>query len=66
VNIQRLFERLRLHHVGIKTRAAPERIDSGSQGLLIGVNEQFKPKLFDAAVAKGDHFTKFPRRVDVQ
>ena len=39
VKVERLPERLRLHHVGIEPRAASERINAVRQTLMIGMND---------------------------
>jgi len=66
VLIERLFERDRLHHVGMHRRTVSERADARAHALLIDVDDQVEAKFGGAAIAKRDHLLKFPGSVHVQ
>ena len=66
VQIQRLFERVRLHDFGVLF-AVLTRVNSQFEPLMIDVNNQFDTQLiFDVVVAELDHLLEFPSRIDMQ
>src|SRR5262249_22341422 len=55
VQVERLAQRLRLHHVGVKLRAVGDRRNAALEPVRIGVNDEVEPELAHARVAERDH-----------
>lgn len=64
---ERLFQRLRLHHVGVNLASMRDWIDSSAQSFGIGIDDEIEPELFaHVPVAICVHVAKFPGRIDVE
>ena len=66
VKVQRLPQRLGLHHVGMPRRTVAERADILPDAVGVDMDQQIEAEFADALVAKGDHLAKLPGRIDVQ
>ena len=66
IMIERLPQRLRLHHVGMQFRSAGYRIDAASEALFVDMHDQIEAELAGAGIAKRDHLAELPGGVDVQ
>ena len=64
--IERLAQRLRLHHVGMELRPAGDRIDAAREAVAVDVRDQLEAEFVDAGIAERDHLAEFPGGVDVQ
>jgi len=64
--VERLLQRLGLHHLGVQRRAGSDRVDALGQPVLIGVHDKLDPEPRGGRVAKRDHLAKLPGRVDMQ
>jgi hypothetical protein len=65
-HVERLFERLRLHDVGVARRAMAERGDIVAKPVRVGVGDQIKAVPGCHRIAEGDHLGKLPAGIDVQ
>jgi hypothetical protein len=66
VVIERLFERLRLHDVRVQRRTVAERVDIHLDARGVDVDKEIEPESLGGFVAKRDHLTELPGRIDVQ
>ena len=66
VFVERLLEALRLHYVGVQTRARVDRIDAGANTLLVDMDDEIEAEVLRMLVAEGDHLAELPCRVDVE
>ena len=65
-SVERLLQRLGLHHLGVQAGAGRERVDAARDAVLVDVHDELQPDRADRFVAEGDHLAEFPGRVDVQ
>ena len=66
VPVERLLERLRLHHVRVHPGAMTQRSDAACHTVLIDVNDEIKPMPGGGFIAEPDHFPELPGGVHVQ
>ncbi len=64
--VERLLQRLGLHHRGMQHRARCDRADAARQPFWIDMNDQLEPKAPRRRVAKFDHLAELPGRVDME
>src|SRR5579883_1363217 len=64
--IERLLQRVGLHHPVVSDAVVVERVDVVAQAVGVGVYPEIEPEPRRGGVAEGDHVTEFPLRVDVQ
>ncbi len=64
--VERLLQRLGLHHLGMQLRAGSDRIDAAREALRIGVHQQLEAITRRDLIAVADHVAEFPFGVDVQ
>ena len=64
--IQRLFQRLGFHQVGVHRAAVDERVNPHPHALLIDMHQQFEPVPRHHPVAERNHFPEFPGGIDMQ
>src|SRR5205085_2207029 len=53
--IERLLQRLGLHHLRIEGRAVVERVDAAGKPFRVGVNAEVEAKAFCRLVTEADH-----------
>ena len=66
VLVQRLLQRLGLHHVGVHGGAVGQRRDALAHAVLVGVHEHVHVAVRRDAVTERDHLAEFPGGIDVQ
>src|SRR5439155_14000244 len=66
VLVERLLQRLGLHHVRVDDGAVREWIDPAAKAVLVDVYEQVEIVLLRHPVAEGVHLAELPGRVDMQ
>ena len=66
VFVERLAQRHRLHDVGVRVRSMHERADAVAHAVLVDVDEQIEAELARHLVAKLDHLTELPGRIDME
>src|SRR5262249_48336118 len=66
VQVERLAQGLRLHHVGVQLRAMCDRRDAALEPVRVGMNDEVEPELAYAGVAERDHLAEFPGRIDME
>src|SRR5690606_612857 len=64
--VQRLLERLGLHHVGVHGSTVADRADALGEAVRVGPGAQLDPGFLRAAVAERDHLAELPGGVHVQ
>ena len=64
--VQRLLQRLRLHHVGVHGGAVADRPDALRHAILVDVHREGAAGFLGAPVAEGDHLAELPGGVHVQ
>ncbi len=64
--VERLAQRLGLHHLGVDLAARGDGRDAARDALLVDVDAQIEPEPPRRLVAEGDHLAELPGRVDVQ
>ena len=64
--VERLPQRLGLHHLGVELRAGGDRRNAALQPVLVDVDDQIEAEPSRRLVAKGDHLAELPGRVDMQ
>src|SRR5580765_7526732 len=64
--VERLLQRLGLHHLGMQRRARSDRVDAALKSFLVDMNDQFQPEAPYRRVAKFDHLAELPHRVDME
>ncbi len=64
--VERLLQRLGLHDIGMFFTAMREGPDSLLQSLLVDMHDQIEPQVMGHTIAKGDHLTKLPGRIDME
>ena len=61
--VQRLLQRVGLHHIGVLLAAVGERPDASLDTVLIDIDQQLQAQLAGIVIAEFDHFAKLPCRV---
>src|SRR5262249_13905465 len=64
--VESLLERLRFHDMCVDCRTRADRADSFFEAVFVDVNDQIEVKPPCRLVAKCDHFSEFPRGIDMQ
>ena len=64
--IQRLAQRLGLHHLGVQGRSGGDWRNATLDALLIRMDKEIEAEPPRRLVAKFDHFAKLPGRIDMK
>src|SRR3954462_3474677 len=66
IQIDCLFQSLRLHDVGMYSRARTDRANATIDAALVNIHDEVQIEAADRFVTKRDHFAKFPPGIYMQ
>jgi hypothetical protein len=66
VLLERLFERLGLHDIGVNRGAMPEGVDAHRDAIEVDMDEEIDNQSLRGLITERDQLAKFPGSVDMQ